>query len=502
MIYSRNAGEFRDAFGKVKQEFKTRHERKLQGIAAVYAGEEAEASRRVLEHGLRVYLLDGFLHALNWNLFGTEYASATLVPEVTVESLERRTARRMDYLGVQSGTDRPLLDLEAKRPSPLPGKLVLSDAPPSTSFKQEFVETVSQAMPSVRDGRPQDSKIGADWCESLSALRDYARSVHARVGSAPRRSVISDGAWLLVFTDPHKSFVEDDSNPALLQAFFLDYLDSDFKDVFDLLEYQRVLGETAPLSPAQLPFHINATQISHALHGVRVLRTRKPSIFHAAPQVLVQPLLFIRTLLGGWLSVEDRSEFSLPADEANLTQHLQDVGHRAASLREDVEQRLTTTLTIQTLENHYEDAAAFATLPAVRFERNAHDQQLLVVTGRSSHYLQLRPTVEGCPYHEWLLDTGTAAKIFSSSVAPPAHFPAGSAHHCAHRDVADIKAAQITDQNRAQIGPRSPASGDAFCEIWTFEQFLCCRTCVFQNVCSKAVVFRLPCPMAQPAQVT
>ena len=32
-----------------------------------------------------------------------------------------------------------------------------------------------------------------------------------------------------------------------------------------------------------------------------------------------------------------------------------------------------------------------------------------------------------------------------------------------------------------------------FCEIGRFEWHLCCRTCAFEEVCTKAEVFHLPC---------
>ena len=69
----------------------------------------------------------------------------------------------------------------------------------------------------------------------------------------------------------------------------------------------------------------------------------------------------------------------------------------------------------------------------------------------------------------------------------------GEIYHCAHRDVCSAKASQITVGNRGQCGPRSGQEGQAFCEIWRFEQYLCCRACVFGEVCIKAPAFRLPC---------
>jgi hypothetical protein len=32
-----------------------------------------------------------------------------------------------------------------------------------------------------------------------------------------------------------------------------------------------------------------------------------------------------------------------------------------------------------------------------------------------------------------------------------------------------------------------------FCEIAPFDEFICCRTCCFQQVCTASQVLRLPC---------
>jgi hypothetical protein len=37
-----------------------------------------------------------------------------------------------------------------------------------------------------------------------------------------------------------------------------------------------------------------------------------------------------------------------------------------------------------------------------------------------------------------------------------------------------------------------------FCEIFSFEEYLCCRVCAFEEVCTKAPAFRLPCERLIP----
>jgi hypothetical protein len=42
-------------------------------------------------------------------------------------------------------------------------------------------------------------------------------------------------------------------------------------------------------------------------------------------------------------------------------------------------------------------------------------------------------------------------------------------------------------------GPRSGQNRDVFCEIAPVDEFLCCRLCAFQQVCSASDILRLPC---------
>jgi len=154
------------------------------------------------------------------------------------------------------------------------------------------------------------------------------------------------------------------------------------------------------------------------------------------------------------------------------------------------------------LESHYTDTDAFETLRGVTVIRRGipspKSQEFLVVTGDNTHYLLGEPTVPNCPYHDWVrsmndgYEAGNAA-INKRSTSPRSFFFSGEPHHCAHRDVAAAKASQITPANRESCGLRSGKVLEAFCEIWRFEEHLCCRVCAFQEVCTKAQAFNLPC---------
>jgi hypothetical protein len=132
------------------------------------------------------------------------------------------------------------------------------------------------------------------------------------------------------------------------------------------------------------------------------------------------------------------------------------------------------------------------------------EDEFFVVTGDKTHYLFPEPSVPQCPHHDW--GASHAAGVASMdgaglqrSITPRSFFTSTEMHHCAHRDVAAAKASQITTENRVRCGSRSGEDSQAFCEIWRFETHLCCRTCVFEEVCTKADVFHLPC---QPPNLT
>jgi hypothetical protein len=174
----------------------------------------------------------------------------------------------------------------------------------------------------------------------------------------------------------------------------------------------------------------------------------------------------------------------------------------ALRLLADVNNSLRSEHIALGLETHYADTESFKDLPAVveirHEEGSPASHELLIVTGSNTHYLLAEPTVPDCPYHDWVQsrDAGYEFEraIEIRSVEPRSFFKSRELHHCSHRLVAAAKAEEITAENRDRCGSRSGRNGEAFCEIWRLDEYLCCRSCAFQDVCTKSEVFTLPCP--------
>ena len=503
----RNATEFLDRLRRILANYQERYRDFIAEARAQYAdnptGEPAAEIDECLEAHLRHYVINGFLNALNWRLeLSPDEGLPNLIPEAPITSLTRRSIRFLDYLGAERNTGKPLLIVETKRPS--------SELPrrrQSTVRNDEDDNTSKTICGRFDEANPAD--LGANWNEWLDTLRDYVQSVHAATGDVPRRAVITNGRWLVLFVDPADSFIAGGSCSSEKVLVFEEgedatkpsQIEERFEKIFDLLAHQHLLGETEPLLASQLPFHTRRDLIDEVMHGLRIKYTEQERIYGLSPVIEVSPIVFVRSRFGAWLRIESRQADFVPHNAEDLTSHLERVTATATRLLADVNTALHSAHVARSLDAHYADMEGFNDLPGVA-EIKHHEgsntwQELLVVTGSNTHYLLAEATVPDCPYHDWVRsqEAGYAfgMPIEVRSTDPRSFFKSRELHHCSHQLVAAAKAEEISAENRIRCGSRSGRDGEAFCEIWRLDQYLCCRTCVFQNVCTKAEVFTLPC---------
>jgi len=238
------------------------------------------------------------------------------------------------------------------------------------------------------------------------------------------------------------------------------------------------------------------------MHGLRLRYIEQPGIYQPSPVIKVAPVMFLRSRYRTWIRVETPpKDYELPHDGTKLSAHLTEVQKAATKLLCQVNAVLGTQFSPSPLSMHYEDEEAF---DPIRGMVECEKDEFFVVTGDKTHYLSPEPSVPHCPHHDWgksstVGGASNSGPVLNRSIKPRSFFISTEMHHCAHRDVASAKASQITTENRVRCGSRSGEDSQAFCEIWRFETHLCCRTCVFEEVCTKADVFHLPC---QPPNLT
>ncbi|MBL8190652.1 MAG: hypothetical protein JNK38_21715 [Acidobacteria bacterium] len=512
MSRSHNAVDFRQKYLQIRFEYEETYRGQIEKIRAIYERSEVGATpsdvNDCLEAHFREYFVNSFLQALNWRLNITlDKELPNLIPESPVASVSRGTKRRLDYLGIEQETQRPLLIVETKHPrSPLPQRR-------KSSNKPSYEQSVSDSWPSVISDGLRGQELMGEWNDWLKALRDYVLDVQDKSQTIPKRVILTNGHWLILFTDPADSFLPSGSRDAN-RIFAFTYEDNgsrkrdDFadrcNDIFEFLEHQRVLGETQPLNVGELAFHLSSEEVSGAMHGLRLMYVEKPGLYAASPIIDVTPVILLRSTHGAWLRVESGKEDQVPHRYEQLSDHLYKVKEEASQLLRKINEVLGIDLKSYKLQAHYSNDEMFKSLKGVtKLKSGGHYEEYLIVTGEHAHYLKPEPSIAACPHHNWGYSNQQSCaeprlvSIQRRSTDPHSFFITGEEHHCAHREVSAAKASQIKPGNQERCGARSGIDYDAFCEIWAFEKHLCCRTCVFERICTNAPIFKLPCKVCE-----
>lgn len=480
----KNANDFLFHLRGIRQNYEYLFAPRILQIRKKYVGMPKEGiPETVLEAHLRTYIINALLTGLNWRLEKKpEDDLPNLIPEAPVRSQERRTIRFLDYLGFEKQTNNPLLILETKRPG--------IGLPKTIEPASTYSEVVARGL--------AGETLTGEWNKWLQDLRDYVKSVFQQTNKMPKRVIITNGDWLILILDPFGAFLQDGTpDPARIVTFLNgNDMENRFDELFSHLEYSQVSGEITPLTPGELPFHVEGKAIDRVMHGLRLRYIDLQGIYRHSPMIKIAPVIFVHSRYGCWLKVETPpQEHELPHESDRLSDHLNDIDRAAKGLLTEVNQRLGTSLQPFPLSRHYEDEEGFEVIRGVV---ECRPNEYLIATGDKTHYLLPSPSVPDCPYHDWVAcnQCGFASSpgpISAHSIVPRSFFFSAQLHHCAHRDVKSAKETQITNANRIRCGPRSGQDSRAFCEIWSFEQHLCCRTCAFEDVCTKTAIFQLPC---------
>jgi hypothetical protein len=487
----RTANDFRNAFRNIRANYVLRFEPKIAELRAKYASPARRnpSLEQVLEAHVQTYVIDGMLAALRWVITpSTPDEIENMIPEAQVDPAtgERRF---MDYLGYEHQVDEPLLIVEAKRPAEFP-------IPPNGSMETAST-IVSQWLV-----RPEDAP--ASWKKWVPSLKNYVMSVALRSGRFPVRTAITDGDWLVIFERPADAFGDNGTrNPNFIHVFTdAAQIIEQYNRVFELLDQRQVSRNAGEIPPGAIRGAIDPAQIVSLLHGLRLRYATSETIGHLVPTITVMPTIVLRSESGSWFKiahgvVDTEAMHFLPYRYEDVAHHLKAVQIDALRLLERVQHQLGRTLPPTSLTEHYADDA-FEGMHGLE-ELSDREDHYWIVTGQATHYLLAAPMDVICPFHELARAReqhcqARETPLMNPSIATPrAFFTNGRPHHCCHEDVAGSKYVLISDENIERCGPRSGRNNDAFCEIAPVDEFLCCRLCAFQQVCSSSDILRLPC---------
>lgn len=485
----RSANDFRVAFRRIRGDYERIYERQITAVRAALADPQRKDPdlEAALEAHVRAFVIDGMLKALRWVITSSTPAEiANMIPEAQVDALTG-VRRYMDYLGYERNVHQPLLVVEAKRPIDFP-------VPPGGS-----VEAASEI---VSAWLKKPHKAPNEWKEWIPSLRDYVLSVFEHTQIFPVRVAITDGDWLVIFEDPRDAFGDDGKQDTRYIHVFADSSEiiARYDSVFRLLDQRVVSRCSTEMAPGAIAGAIAPEKVVRLFHGLRLGYANYEDVgSQLIPTISVMPTILLRSETGSWIHVARRQDVhQLPYEYAELGAHLQRVHTAAQTLLGRVHQQLGRELAPTPLEELYADEIAFKDMPAVA-EVPGVPNHFRIVTGELTHFLLAEPTVPNCPYHDFAKSTelnrqvGPLPILNRSVERPRTYFTDKQPHHCCHEDVDAAKHVNLTEENASRSGLRSGRENDVFCEIAPFEEYLCCRTCCFQRICTASQVLRLPC---------
>jgi hypothetical protein len=431
---------------------------------------EGQGRSLINEAQVRRYIIDPMLKALGWNLDDP----AAMIVEAGVEPLDSSGHRRfLDYFGAGRIDEcQASLLVEAKR---LSHELPSHDE--GMDPKQVMADALKVAQRANSSARVKGKRgaLSVEWLDVLTTLFDYMERLASGDHGAPRKVLLTNGEWLIVFTNPVKTLVRKEiaTNDLLVvsnlqeagEAAVALFAQLSFESLIDDMREQKFVDLCRFVAPEGDPLPASfAVEISTTELGKR-------------PLMSIQPAVAVQIPSGGWLRFMNPAiEQQILRSDAELQDDMNVIHEQAEALVNKLQpQRELLLMNAVAFENTVSKIPRF---PSTKLLRRVSDDRFVMYLGEKTHPFVDPGAFAGCPYHSHgpAHKVGVAASstaILRPSTEPLAYFPSGSVRHCAHAEVHALRV------NR--------------CAILSIDSFLCCRACALQTRCWPDGAPNLPC---------
>ncbi|HEX5754422.1 MAG TPA: hypothetical protein VFZ09_50025 [Archangium sp.] len=445
----------------------------------------------LLERRTRRFLIDPMLRALDWNP-----DDPNKVTEEARSWAENGDRLYFDYLGV-SQRGAPTLLVEAK------GADSVSARPPREDnvSASRMPLLISEALGKLKTG--DNPGILAQWVDWLKDLRSYVTSFGEAERATLKRVVITAGRWLIIFRNPSAAFIDGGAPDwSEIHCFVSpEEIVERHGEIHKLLARRRLIN-TLPLTMnlGEALQILNPTALSKAYRGVVVATSMTGSRRSEFPLRAVYPAIVL--LSGGRAfavvdynanpAIEPRDASQLGTFTADLTAKGERFQQRVLNAfnRLDLEMSSAVHFPINIREPEFgsafapEPGSTDALAPAAPVrpqlvrQTGEHNTQheFLVITGQGWFYKAAPPKGPECDFHNFPIakKRGFAGSDGRFEHVADSFTLSGDPQNCQHADLLDLRRSR--------------------CQVLQLESHLCCRTCIFHEVCWETTELnRLPC---------
>jgi hypothetical protein len=448
----------------------------------------------LLEHRTRRYVIDPMLRALGWDV-----GDPSQMTEEARSWDEEGENLYFDYLGLNRQS-APVLMVEAKGVD-ADGPRRPRQEPPNG---HDMAALISEALRPLEEGERHNAVV-KQWADWLDTLRTYVRSLGAAKRATLKRVVITSGQWLIVFTDPVATLVTDTAPDAADIRCFVSFEDLEERhgELYRLLARPRLVN-TLPLTFAlsEALAVLDPVAVDLMFRGVLVTTQLSGAERSRYPTRTVYPAVVLISGGHSFAVVDYEGEpLEEPRKAERLSEFLTALQTRGDAFQARVLARLgraeltpaaLTRYPISIREAAESDGLdALPSSTAALVEANTperpqlvrvagdrpSDASYLVITGESWFHKLLQPFGTDCVFHSFIeaRKQGVGGVQPSMGGRPNSFTGAAEPQHCEHVDIHGLR------QN--------------ICQVLPIETHLCCRACVFYEVCwpTEEVQARLPC---------
>ena len=442
----------------------------------------------------RQYVIDPILTGLGWKIQSSK--GGNVESEVGVES-EKNTrdnirSKRisMDYLGFERTVEFPLLIVEAKRINiSLPNSPEHRGNPNAHPTNELFRSYLSiRNKPASTKLSDAKARLGKEWVGFLDKHVDYIRSTYNAVQTVPRRSVITNGEWIVLFPEP-ADFLSDSPAGEMEILTFENFasLKSYKEDLHRYLAFEEVCKFPPTIAESEILDFIAPANVEDLAHGVSLKYNVSGGNYRKKPNVLVAPILFLKAKNGRVVAVLSSDSESECSFGSGVSFDYKEFQKHSEALRSTVEKTLGKKIAVKSVA----EILVSCSLPPVwNTHSDLNRKDFLLVTGDQTFFMRSIKSHEGCAGHSrkgcgenWALSADLPSVEPEKSM-----FCDGNSEFCGHKTLKLVRLGARPD-NAPVFHPENPRR----CHLVAFEQYACCRSCSLLEVCEPTDGFKLVC---------
>lgn len=435
--------------------------------AGLPAGSYSRRGKELItEAQVRRYILDPVLNCLGWDVD----TPARALVEAPAESNDAGAHRRfLDYFGRSSdgSATASLLVVEAKRLS-----LDIPSHDPGINSKDAV-------LAALRTYRNSISDVSVEWKIILDTVTDYVnRLIDTSSSGPPKRLMLSNGSWYIVFLNPVRTLVNKvidqgdllvakDTEDACSMAQAL-YENISYEALCEVVPRQSCTDFFRFIKTSDNPLSVSfAVEVSTGEVGVK-------------PMMSMTVVANVHVPNGSWVRFGQNLDTEDPVyliKEADIPAHMSELQRRADTLLTTLQGQHPVKV-VDAANYESTRGAKVPTFPATALLSKDGMNRYVLHLGDNAQPLLQSTEFDTCPFHahgnSHAVGLATPEMpILRPSSTPPAYFPNGSVYHCSHRTVHAVR--------------------EERCPIRALEDFLCCRRCSLQSRCWPTGFDSFPC---------